>query len=122
MTTVDLVEHILDQLDEVRDRCPELRFGQLIATIGMLAEDETGHSLWDVEDADFATALERFAVDLARREPGGVDPIAALELRVSYRPHGFPTAPAGELACSAGRSRANMKHHLEYGFPPLRLR
>ena len=70
MTTANRMEHILAQLDEVRVRCPELRFGQLIATIGMLAEDETGHSLWDVEDTDFAAALERFAADMARRGSG----------------------------------------------------
>jgi hypothetical protein len=40
----------------------------LIATIGMLAEDERGHSLWDVEDANFAAAVEQFARDTARRE------------------------------------------------------
>jgi hypothetical protein len=68
MTTADLLDRILGQLEQVRVRCPELRFGQLIATIGMLAEDETGHSLWDVEDADFAAALARFAGDMARRE------------------------------------------------------
>jgi len=67
MKTTDLLDHILGQLEQLRVRCPELRFGQLIATIGMLAEDETGHSLWDVEDADFAAALERFAADIARR-------------------------------------------------------
>src|SRR5256885_17067238 len=77
MTAADLVEHILDQLDELRVRCPELRFGQLIATIGMLAEDETGHSLWDVEDADFAAALERFAADMARRGSEHADAGAA---------------------------------------------
>lgn len=74
MTTANLLDRILGQLGDVRARCPELRFGQLIATIGMLAEDETGHSLWDVEDADFAAALERFAVDMARR---GAKPAAA---------------------------------------------
>ena len=58
MTTGDLLDRILEQLGEVQVRCPELRFGQLIATIGMLAEDETGFSLWDVEDADFAVARE----------------------------------------------------------------
>jgi hypothetical protein len=58
-----------DRLAEIRRLCPELRFGQLLATIGMLAEDETGHSLWDVEDREFAAALERFATDLARRAP-----------------------------------------------------
>jgi len=71
MTTAESLGHILEQLAEVRTRCPELRFGQLIATIGMLAEDETGHSLWDVEDADFVAALARFSADMARR---GSDP------------------------------------------------
>ena len=67
MTTANLLDLILEQLGEVRLRCPELRFGQLIATIGMLAEDETGHSLWDVEDSDFLSALNRFSSDLAGR-------------------------------------------------------
>ena len=67
MSTAQAAGRILGQLEAVRLRCPELRFGQLIATIGNLAEDETGHSLWDVEDADFAAALERFAQDMARR-------------------------------------------------------
>jgi hypothetical protein len=62
-----LVGRILAQLDQVRARCPELRFGQLIAIIGELARDETGHALWDVEDADFAAALQRFAEDMGRR-------------------------------------------------------
>lgn len=68
MNTSDLLDRILEQLGEVRARCPELRFGQLIATIGELAQDETGHSLWDVEDADFAAALDRLAGDMAQRE------------------------------------------------------
>ena len=79
MTTANLLEQILAQLDEVRLRCPELRFGQLIATIGMLAEDETGHSLWDVEDTDFAAALERFAADMARRGLEHAEPGAAVD-------------------------------------------
>lgn len=45
---VDLLDHILEELGDVRTRCPQLRFGQLIATIGELAADETGHSLWDM--------------------------------------------------------------------------
>jgi hypothetical protein len=68
MKDAALLEHILGQLGEVRLRCPELRVGQLIATIGMLAEDETGHSLWDVEDAEFAAAVEQFARDMANRK------------------------------------------------------
>ena len=74
MTNVDLLDRILEQFAAVRTRCPELRFGQLIAIIGELAHDETGHSLWDVEDVAFAAALERFVGDMARRGSGGAEP------------------------------------------------
>jgi hypothetical protein len=47
--------------------CPEMRLGQVLATVGLLAEDSTGRTFWDVEDGEFAAALERFAADLARR-------------------------------------------------------
>ena len=67
MTTADLLERILEQLGQVRARCPELRIGQLLAAVGELAADETGLSLWDVEDADFAAALDRFGADMTRR-------------------------------------------------------
>ncbi len=70
------VHCILGQLDQVCLRCPELRFGQLIATIGMLAEDETGLSLWDVDDADFAAALRRFSADTARRGADRAEPFS----------------------------------------------
>jgi hypothetical protein len=76
MITTDFVDQILVQLDQVRARCPELRFGQLMAIIGELAQDETGHSLWDVEDADFAAALGRFAEDMARRGSSHAEPAA----------------------------------------------
>lgn len=67
MTASDELATLPDRLAELRGRGPEMRFGQLLATVGLLAEDETGRSLWDVEDADFAAAVERFAGDLARR-------------------------------------------------------
>jgi hypothetical protein len=67
MKTTDSLTDLVERLAEVRTRCPEMRFGQLLATVVMLAEDETGHSLWDVEDVEFAAALERFVADLARR-------------------------------------------------------
>jgi hypothetical protein len=74
MTTANLLDQVLVQLDDVRIRCPELRFGELIATIGMLAEEETGHSLWDIQDADFAAVLERFSADMARRGLATAEP------------------------------------------------
>ncbi len=92
MTTADLLDRILGQLEQVRARCPELRFGQLIATIGMLAEDETGHSLWDVEDADFAAALERFAGDMALRGSDRAESAAAPD-RGGVKPSPGSAAP-----------------------------
>ena len=74
MKTTDWTAGVLERLREVRELCPEMRFGQLLATVELLAEDETGHSLWDVEDAEFATALERFAADLARRRSNSAEP------------------------------------------------
>jgi hypothetical protein len=68
MKTNQSSHEMLDRLAVVRRLCPEMRFGQLIATIGLLAEDETGRNLWDVEDEEFAAAVERFADDLSRRE------------------------------------------------------
>jgi hypothetical protein len=79
-TTTYLLDRILEQLGDVRARCPELRFGQLIAIIGELAQDETGHSLWDVEDADFAAALQRFSADMGDRTANPAAPAAAPEL------------------------------------------
>lgn len=67
MTTAELLTGFREQLTEAQQLCPELRFGQMIAIVGELAADETGHSLWDVEDAEFAAALDRFVGDLRRR-------------------------------------------------------
>ena len=77
MSTAEMLDRILEQLEQVRLLCPELRFGQLIAIVGELAQDETGYSLWDIEDADFTAALERFAKDMARRESGRAESSAA---------------------------------------------
>ena len=68
MTTTAAPIEFLDRLAAIRLLCPELRFGQLVAIIGELGLDETGRNLWDLEDAEFAAALERFAADLARLE------------------------------------------------------
>jgi hypothetical protein len=67
MTALDLQDHLLQRLDEVRRLCPEMRIGQFLATVAMLGEDHTGRSLWDIDDEELAIALERFARDLSQR-------------------------------------------------------
>ncbi|MEX0643105.1 MAG: hypothetical protein WD468_10415 [Pirellulales bacterium] len=68
MSTTQLPGRLLERLVEVRTQCPEMRLGQFLSTVGLLAEDEFGRSMWDIDDAEFAVALERFADDLARRD------------------------------------------------------
>ena len=67
MSVVDVQSRLMNRLDEVRRLCPEMRLGQFLATVGMLGEDATGRSLWDIEDDDLSAALDRFATDLSRR-------------------------------------------------------
>jgi hypothetical protein len=67
MSAIDLQANLLHRLDEVRRLCPDMRIGQFLATVAMLGEDDTGRSLWDIEDEELAAALERFASDLSRR-------------------------------------------------------
>ena len=67
MIAAEIRNSLLQRVDEVGRLCPEMRLGQLIATLGLLGEDATGRSLWDLEDEELAAALERFADDLARR-------------------------------------------------------
>jgi hypothetical protein len=75
----EVTSRILKNLEQVHAQAPDLRFGQLVAIIGELAADETGLSLWDVDDVDFATAIDHFAADLAQRGPAGAESAAALD-------------------------------------------
>jgi len=67
MIALDRQSDMLHRLQEVHRLCPDMRLGQLLATIGMLGEDSTGRSLWDIEDGELSAAIERFASDLGRR-------------------------------------------------------
>jgi len=67
MIALDLQSSLLHRLEEVRRLCPEMRLGQLLATVGMLGEDSTGRPLWDIDDPELSAAVERFAHDLSRR-------------------------------------------------------
>jgi hypothetical protein len=67
MIAIDLQSNVLHRLEQIRRLCPEMRLGQLLATVGMLGEDSTGRSLWDIEDDELLAAVERFASDLSRR-------------------------------------------------------
>ena len=63
-TQTDLIEKLV----EIRDLSPDVRFGQLLANLGFLVEDQTDRSLWDVEDADLLRVMEKHRDDLIRRQ------------------------------------------------------
>ena len=63
-----LKQDILRSLAALCELSPEVRFGQLLATLGFLAEDLTDRSLWDIEDAELLQVLEKHRADLSKRQ------------------------------------------------------
>jgi hypothetical protein len=62
-------DDITRRLAELHRLCPDMRFAQMLATLGLLGEDVADRSLWDLEDEEFIAAIERFRQDLMRRQP-----------------------------------------------------
>jgi hypothetical protein len=49
---------LLEKLNDLQQLSPSVRFGQLLANIGLLIEDQTDLSLWEVEDARLSEVME----------------------------------------------------------------
>ena len=62
-------QDILRSLAALCELSPGVRFGQLLANLGFLAEDKTDHALWDIEDAELLQVIERHRADLSKRQP-----------------------------------------------------
>ena len=58
---------LIEKLTAIQHLSPNVRFGQLLADIGFLVEDETDQSLWDVEDARLMEIMEKHRAELLRR-------------------------------------------------------
>lgn len=63
-------EHIVRGLSTLQPLCPDMRFGQMLATLGLLGEDMHDKTLWDIEDEQFIEVIDRFRHDLAHRQQG----------------------------------------------------
>lgn len=57
----------LTVLGELCALSPDVRIGQLLAHLGFLGEDETGRSLWDIDDEQFLAVLNHHRAELVRR-------------------------------------------------------
>ena len=62
-------QDILRSLAALCELSPGVRFGQLIANLGFLAEDMADRTLWDIEDAELLQVIERHRADLSKRQP-----------------------------------------------------
>jgi hypothetical protein len=56
-------------LEELCELSEDVRFGQLLAWLGELCVDHTGRTLWEVEDEQFLTVLNRHREELIARLP-----------------------------------------------------
>ena len=59
----------LSVLAELCNQSPDVRLGQLMAHLGFLGEDQTGRSLWDIEDEQLLGVLLHHRAELAARTP-----------------------------------------------------
>jgi hypothetical protein len=62
-------QDILQSLAVLCELSPDVRFGQLLANLGFLAEDLTDRTLGDIEDAELLRVIERHKADLRKRQP-----------------------------------------------------
>lgn len=60
-------------LVELCDLSPDVRLGQLLAHLGFLSEDQTGRSLWDVDDEQFLAVLYQHRAELTARQPDSLN-------------------------------------------------
>ena len=61
----------LAEIAAVSEISPDVRLGQLLAHLGMLGEDDTGRTLWDLDDEQLLAAVRRHRAELAARTQAG---------------------------------------------------
>jgi hypothetical protein len=54
-------------LAELCEMSPDVRLGQLFAHLGFLGEDQTGRSLWNIDDEQLLAVLYHHRAELASR-------------------------------------------------------
>ncbi len=80
--TTDPRREIIELLGELCELSPDVRVGQLLAHLGFLGEDQTGRSLWDIDDEQLLAIIYHHRAELLARQTASSAPIVV------------PTAPA----------------------------
>lgn len=60
---------LMSVLAELCELSPDVRFGQLLAHLGFLGEDQTGRTLWDIDDEQLLAVLYHHRDELVARKP-----------------------------------------------------
>lgn len=68
-------------LSELCELSPDVRLGQLMSHLGFLGEDQTGRTLWDIDDEQLLAVMYHHRGELAARTSD--PPKHALDLRGS---------------------------------------
>jgi hypothetical protein len=70
----DTRQNLLETLSAISALAPEMRFGQLMATLGFLAEEGSEHTIWEIEDAELLRVLEAHRAELTARQSSEITP------------------------------------------------
>ena len=70
MTSTELKRDILRELSELIEHTPDIRFGQLIANLSVIARGPTPEAVWDMEDDELLEAVKSHVEDFARSHIG----------------------------------------------------
>jgi hypothetical protein len=65
--TSKTVSESLDLLAELCELSPDIRLGQLLAHLGFLGEDQTGRTLWDIDDEQLLSVMYHHRGELTAR-------------------------------------------------------
>jgi hypothetical protein len=60
-------QELIEKLADIQLLSPDIRFGELLANLGFLVEDQTDQPLREIEDHRLLEVMEKHRVDLARR-------------------------------------------------------
>ena len=61
---------LIEKLADIHQLSPDIRFGQLLANLGFLVEDQTDQALRTIDDARLLEVMEQHRIDLTRRQVG----------------------------------------------------
>jgi len=75
-------------LAELCELSPDVRLGQLLAHVGFLGEDQTGRSLWDIDDDELLAVLFHHRAELAGRQQDSPHKAAPTRAANTASPHG----------------------------------